>query len=784
MERDEDIQHDTPDRIAALEHELAACRAAQETMQRQLTRAVAERSWLQTLIETMPSGVLIIESSGEFLLSNSTARALLGGEIAGNVFKPREHYTLHHPDGTPLALTEAPLSRAVAREESVRDMLLLVRLHAGGERFISANARPIYDDAHRLIGAVSTFSDVTASRRAEAALRESEERFRAFSEASTEGIILHADGKILDFNQAVVEHFGYSADELRRMTVIDLTAPESRAEIIRRMRAGDLGPYVATSLRKDGSRTIGEIRARNISYQGRLIRVVAIRDITELKHAQSQLEALLRASEETAAELNAIITSIADITTVVDMDGRILRMNPAGMALATLTPDTMPATLDELLTHFRASTPAGEPVGLETPDLQQALRGETVRGFVTAVHLPDGRVIWLSSSAAPIILPGGRRIGTVFTASDITALHALQEDVERWAAELDATITSVADGLVIYNRAGEVTRINPAIAGIAGFPRELLDKPHAQLLELLRLTYPDGKPVPYEQLPHIRALRGERVIGEILVLHPPPALTFWIAASAAPIRTPDGELLGAVLTITNITPLHQLQEEREVYTHTISHDLRAPLTAIRGHAQVLQEMLDEAHLDGAMHESLAAVLRGTQRMNVMIQDLVDAARLEGGQLVLQRRPIDLRAYLDDLLVRVSTTLDVTRIVLEVPEQLPRVSADDDRLERIFTNLLSNALKYSPADRPVIVGARVVDGDVEVAVRDFGPGISPDDLPHLFERFFRATGAQQEGIGLGLYITKRLVEAHGGHIRVDSTPGIGSTFAFTLPTAET
>lgn len=184
-----------------------------------------------------------------------------------------------------------------------------------------------------------------------------------------------------------------------------------------------------------------------------------------------------------------------------------------------------------------------------------------------------------------------------------------------------------------------------------------------------------------------------------------------------------------------------------------------------------------------MHESLAAVLRGTQRMNVMIQDLVDAARLEGGQLVLQRRPLPLRAYLDDLLTRASTTLDVSRIVLEVPEQLPRVSADDDRLERIFTNLLSNALKYSPADRPVIVGARVVDGDVEVSVRDFGSGISAEDLSHLFERFFRVAGTQQEGIGLGLYITKHLVEAHGGHIRVDSTPGVGSTFAFTLPTAE-
>lgn len=170
-------------------------------------------------------------------------------------------------------------------------------------------------------------------------------------------------------------------------------------------------------------------------------------------------------------------------------------------------------------------------------------------------------------------------------------------------------------------------------------------------------------------------------------------------------------------------------------------------------------------------------------MNAMIQDLVDMARVESRQLRLSRTAVDLRSFLLDLNRRLADVLDTRRIRVEIPEEMPRAYTDPDRLERIMTNLLSNALKYSPADSVVKVTARAVDGEVEVSVSDHGVGIPDEDCPHLFERFYRIKGTRKaEGLGLGLYITRMLVEAQGGRIWVESREGQGSSFSFTMPRA--
>ncbi len=264
----------------------------------------------------------------------------------------------------------------------------------------------------------------------------------------------------------------------------------------------------------------------------------------------------------------------------------------------------------------------------------------------------------------------------------------------------------------------------------------------------------------------------------------------WLSVSSAPIRTPDGQTQGVVSTFTDISELHQLQlrqqqlmEQQQDMIRVISHDLRVPLSVILGHAQLSREYLEETQQDGTLRASIDSILIGSQQMNIMIQDLTDAIRQEGGQLRLEPKHIDLHAFLVDGLQRSAATLDTSRVQLEVPADLPPVAADPNRLVRIFTNMLSNAMKYSEPGTPVLIRARRMDGEVEVAVSDQGPGISPDDLPHLFERFFRVKGERKtEGIGLGLYITRMLVEAHGGKIRVESEIGVGSTFYFTLPVA--
>jgi len=418
------------------------------------------------------------------------------------------------------------------------------------------------------------------------------------------------------------------------------------------------------------------------------------------------------------------------------------------------------------------------------------LRDQQPFHALARVRRADGTWRWVESWGRPRVTDTGEFLGFVGTSADITERKQAEEEreqllteVEHRIAELDATIDSMADGLVLFDPAGKILRVNPALGKIIGYLPGKMSRSLAEQIALVQPETPDGNHLPLEQQPITRALRGERVFNVIMALHPPAHDTVWISSSAAPILTPDGEMLGAVVTLTDITALHDLQEEQKTILHLVSHDLRAPITIINGYAGVLLSALTERQLDGLLLDSTEAILRGVRRMNSMIDDLVDSARIEGGQMQLDRQPVDLTAYLPDLLQRSAPVMPVARIHLEVPPDLSPVSADYNRLERIMTNLLSNALKYSDPDTPVFVRISQQAGEVMVAITDQGKGIAPDTLPHLFERFYRAKEVRKaEGLGLGLYITKMLVEAHGGRMWVESEVGKGSTFTFTLPIA--
>ena len=225
----------------------------------------------------------------------------------------------------------------------------------------------------------------------------------------------------------------------------------------------------------------------------------------------------------------------------------------------------------------------------------------------------------------------------------------------------------------------------------------------------------------------------------------------------------------------------QLGQAREGYVHAISHDLRAPLTIVLGQAQIIERTADEP---ATVLKSAETIVTSARRMNAMIQDLVDSARLESGQVALNRAEVDLRQFALDLKERLAGALAAERIRVEAPENLPPVLADPDRLERILTNLLANALKYSEPSTEVTLALVEREGEVVASVSDQGTGIAAEELPHLFDRYYRTRGALEwrEGLGLGLYIVRGLVEAHGGHIWAESEPGKGSTFGFTLPLA--
>ena len=227
-----------------------------------------------------------------------------------------------------------------------------------------------------------------------------------------------------------------------------------------------------------------------------------------------------------------------------------------------------------------------------------------------------------------------------------------------------------------------------------------------------------------------------------------------------------------------IAELRATKESREDVLRAVSHDLRNPLQIVLLKAQLLAR---RGAGDEATQRGVGSILAAGRRMERMLRDLADSARLEGGALLrLERVSVDVRAFVADALDLTHGVFDPARVAVVVPDGLPPVDADPDRLDRVLVNLVGNALKYSPG-RVVVSAAR--SGEfVRISVSDEGPGIAPADQERLFERYYRGHRHEGEGLGLGLYIVRRLVEAHGGCVELTSAPGEGSTFSFTVPIA--
>ncbi len=227
--------------------------------------------------------------------------------------------------------------------------------------------------------------------------------------------------------------------------------------------------------------------------------------------------------------------------------------------------------------------------------------------------------------------------------------------------------------------------------------------------------------------------------------------------------------------VVTIRQLRHTTEQREDLLRAVSHDLRNPLQIVVLQAQRLQRQADDR-----ARRPAAAILAASRRMDRMLRDLADAARSEGRGIELAARPVPLRPFVAEMLELSEGAMDAQRVDNAVVDGVPPVHADPDRLDRILANLVGNALKYSK-DR-VVVDARPDGTHVLVTVADRGPGIAPEDLPRIFDRFYRGQRHEGEGLGLGLFIVRKLVEAHGGRIWAESRPGEGSIFTFTLPIA--
>jgi signal transduction histidine kinase len=266
----------------------------------------------------------------------------------------------------------------------------------------------------------------------------------------------------------------------------------------------------------------------------------------------------------------------------------------------------------------------------------------------------------------------------------------------------------------------------------------------------------------------------------------PPPLP--IGVTYAPLMSPEGKLRNIVVSVRDITHFRNADEIKATFISIVSHELRTPVALIKGYASTLRR--DDAKWDkSTISDSLAVIEEEADRLSKMIDDLLDGSRLQAGGLSLNRADVSLPVLSKRVAERFAMQSDKHTIVTDFPDKFPVVLADETRLEQVIINLVSNALKYAPKGE-VRISGQTRPEQVIICVSDEGPGIEAKDLPHIFDRFYRSTKAVKntKGAGLGLYLARAIVEAHGGRIWADALnssnqrpkPDSGARICFSLP----
>ncbi|MBI4759642.1 MAG: sensor histidine kinase [Chloroflexota bacterium] len=236
-----------------------------------------------------------------------------------------------------------------------------------------------------------------------------------------------------------------------------------------------------------------------------------------------------------------------------------------------------------------------------------------------------------------------------------------------------------------------------------------------------------------------------------------------------------------------VARVHAAQQSQKNFVANVSHELKTPLTSIQGFAQAILD--DTAATPAARKQAAQIIYDEARRLHRMALDLLDLARLEAGAADLKISPLETSLLLHGIVERFTPRAQAAGIALrlDVPPHLPPLLGDGDRLAQVFTNLLDNALKFTPPGGEILISAKKAEAEIELSVADTGSGVPKEALPHLFERFYQAdpsrAGGAQRGAGLGLAIVKEIIEAHGGTIGVRSQEGHGTTFTIRLPLAK-
>ncbi|MDQ6689737.1 MAG: PAS domain S-box protein [Gemmatimonadota bacterium] len=648
----------------------------------------------------------------------------------------------------------------------------------------------------------------------------------------------------ISVNQRYCEITGYSREEILKLKIEDLTHPDdvpASRDFIDRIRSGELPDYKMEKryVRKNGDvvwvhLTVSIVRS---TTRDPLYLVAFVDDITQRRNAEQE-------ANRSFSLLRATLESTADGILVVDLDGRILSFNQKMTDMWGIAPEVFGSGEDEVaisaalskLVHpddFMAKVQdLYKNPDVASYDVLDLKDGRTFERYsqpqrindvavgrvwsfrdVTARRRAEDQALALEREQAARAEAENSQKRTALLAEASRVLSSSFDYQTTLAALVRLAVPTLADYCALdivvgedsFERIGEA-HADPTkstlIRQVATFPRSALTANHP----LIRVMT-TGEPVleaditpafirasfaEPSQRATVEALDPRSLICVPLVNAGKPLGALTLVTSGSGRRYDEADLSlaadvarRAAIVVEHARLFHQAEQAtraRDDILAVVAHDLRNPLNTV---TMAISLMLETTPVERTQERRQQEIVRrAADRMNRMIQDLLEVKRMEAGRLT-----IDVKAEGADVIV--NDTIDMLRplavgssIVMEahVADDLPRVLADSARIQQVLSNLVGNAVKFTPRQGRITVAAEAVDGEVRFAVIDTGPGIPPEQVPHIFGRFWQAKPSDRRGIGLGLAIAKGIVEAHQGRIWVESHPGLGSTFYFTLPIA--
>ena len=645
-------------------------------------------------------------------------------------------------------------------------------------------------------------ADEIDRKRADESLKQTASELRFLNdlvEQSTQAMaVVELEGRLVWFNRAFEQLTGYSADELRNMTYQQLT-PESWHEfeaqqISKLLATGQQVRYKKEYRRKNGMLIPLELVAdiyRNAVGQPEYL-YAFVTDITEGKRA----EEVLRENQE---RFRQVTENIGEVFWMSSLDkNRMMYISPA---YETIWGRSCKSLYEQPTSWLDAIHPTDrERVRLAA--LEKQIRGEYDEEY--RIIRRDGSIRWIRDRAFPVRDEVGEVYRIVGVAADITdrkqAEEAIQQANKRLAdlnltleervkartqdleyvlrqvnnerKKTDRIIDGITDGVIVTDAAGKILLINPAAVKMLRENQHTLVATDVSVFSHV----PDLQEVFLEP--------AETTTREIEVYDPRHASHRILKTTAVPLKDERGVLLGKVAVFHDITSFKEVDRLKSEFISQVSHELRTPLTSIKGYIDNLRD-----GIAGTLREKqvdyLDRMAKNADHLVRLISDLLDVSQIESGKMTLKLTTLSLRDLIEEVVQNLRPLSDEKplEIIFEKFNGASRIRGDHDKLVQVITNLLYNAIKFTPPKGRITITLQQDEQFLKTSIQDTGIGIPPEKQSQIFERFYQIEqelSSKEKGTGLGLYIAKNIIEMHKGQIWVTSEVGKGSQFSFNLP----